>query len=107
MFILATFSDILGVPYLSVWAELGKLVALAGVETLLAFNYTPVSVTPDQQFAALGCSFGSGMLGAFPATYLFKQEGVLTLTTNFYIAARIDTVVGKFSLCSAYAHPCK
>lgn len=105
--ILSLFSDILGVPYLSVWAELGKLVALAGVETLLAFNYTPVTVTPDQQFAALGCSIGSGMMGAFPASYVFKQEGVATLTGNFFVAGTVSTVVGKFSFCSAYSHPCK
>lgn len=104
--LLALFSDILGVPFLSIWAELGKLVALAGVETILAFNYTPVSVSADQQLAALGCSFGSGMMGEFPASYAFKQEGVATLAGNFFVAGTVSTVVGNFSFCNAYSHPC-
>ncbi|HVW27957.1 MAG TPA: hypothetical protein VHC69_21485 [Polyangiaceae bacterium] len=105
--LLALFSDILGVPALSIWAELGKLVALAGVETILAFNYTPVMVTSDQQVGAIGCSFASGLLGAQSLSAHFKQVGVQTLATNYMQASMVNTVVGAFSVCSGSGNPCK
>lgn len=105
--ILALFSDILGVPFLSLWAELGKLVALAGVETLMAFNGTPVTATSDQQVAAIGCSFASGLLGSVSVSAHFKQVGVTTIATNYAQASMVTTVVGSFSTCKTAANPCK
>jgi hypothetical protein len=105
--ILALFSDILGVPFLTLWAELGKLVALAGVETLMAFNGTPVSATGDQQLATIGCSFGSGLLGSVAVSAHFKQVGVVTIATNYVQASAVTTVVGSFATCKNAANPCK
>ena len=99
--IMALFSDIFGMPYLSVWAELGKLVALAGVETIMAFNNTPVVTNPDEQFNAVACSFGAGLAGSGPVgNALTKKVGGTTFISNLGQSLVITTVVGKFQVCA-------
>ncbi len=90
--VLALLADILGVPCLSIWAELGKLVALAGVEAILAFNGISLpGVTPDNQLKTLTCSFGAAALGSIPTNDLLDIKGASTIGVNLLQG----TTIGK------------
>jgi hypothetical protein len=103
--LLALLADVLGVPCLSVWAELGRLVALAGVEAILAFNGMSLpGVSPDNQLQALTCSFGSAALGGIPMNDILGIKGASTIGVNLLQG----TTIGKLGQYGAGcpSNPC-